>query len=240
MYSFYSWVILHVHMSLLFNMLSRLVITFLPRSKHRLISWVQSSSAVILEPPKVNSATVSTVSPSICHEVMGPDAMILSGSWRSFLYSSSVYAWYLFLISSASIRSIPFLSFIETIFAWSVPLVSPVFVKRSLVLPILLFSSISLHWSLSKAFLSLLAIWNSAFKWLYLSFSTLPFTSHLFTAISKACSDSHFSFLHFFFGGMVVIPVSCTMSRTSIHSSSGPLSIKSIPWKLFLTSTVYS
>ena len=64
-------------MSLLFNMLSRLVITFLPRSKHLLISWLQSPSAVILEPPKIKSTTVSTVSPSICHEMMGPDAMIL-------------------------------------------------------------------------------------------------------------------------------------------------------------------
>ena len=64
-------------MSLLFNMLSRLVITFLPRSKHLLISWLQSPSAGILEPPKIKSATVSPVSPSICHEVMGPDAMIL-------------------------------------------------------------------------------------------------------------------------------------------------------------------
>ena len=64
-------------MSLLFNMLSRLVITFLPRSKHLLISWLKFSSAVILEPPKIKSGTVSTVSPSISHEVMGPDAMIL-------------------------------------------------------------------------------------------------------------------------------------------------------------------
>ena len=64
-------------MSLLFNMLSRLVITFLPRSKRLSISWLQSPSAVILEPPKTKSATVSTVSPSICHEVMEPDAMIL-------------------------------------------------------------------------------------------------------------------------------------------------------------------
>ena len=63
--------------SLLFNMLSRLVITFLPRSKHLLISWLQSPSAVILEPKKIKSAIVSTVSPSICHEVMGLDAMIL-------------------------------------------------------------------------------------------------------------------------------------------------------------------
>ena len=64
-------------MSLLLNMLSRLVITFLPRSKHLLISWLQSPSAVILEPPTIKSATISTVSPSICHEVMGLDAMIL-------------------------------------------------------------------------------------------------------------------------------------------------------------------
>ena len=63
-------------MSLLLNMLSRLVITFLPRSKHLLISWLQSPSAVILEPRKIKSATVSTVSPSISHEVMGLDAMI--------------------------------------------------------------------------------------------------------------------------------------------------------------------
>ena len=63
--------------SLLFNILSRLVIVFLPRSKHLLISWLQSPSAVILEPPKIKSVTVSIVSPSICHEVIGPDAMIL-------------------------------------------------------------------------------------------------------------------------------------------------------------------
>ena len=62
--------------SLLFNTLSSLVITFLPRSKRLLISWLQSLSAVILEPPKIKSDTVSTVSPSISHEVMGPDVMI--------------------------------------------------------------------------------------------------------------------------------------------------------------------
>ena len=79
-------------MDLLFNMLSRLVITFLPRSKRLLISWLQSPSVVILEPRKIKSDTVSTVSPSISHEVMGPDAMIfklfhspLSLSSRGFL-----------------------------------------------------------------------------------------------------------------------------------------------------------
>ena len=71
------WTFVGKVMPLLFNMLSRLVITFLLRSKHLLISWPQSPSAVILESQKIKSATVSTVSPSISHEVMGPDAMIL-------------------------------------------------------------------------------------------------------------------------------------------------------------------
>ena len=70
------WNLVDKVMSLLFNMLSRLVITFLPRSKRLLILWLQSPSAVILEPQKLKSDTVSTVSPSISHEVMGPDAMI--------------------------------------------------------------------------------------------------------------------------------------------------------------------
>ena len=64
-------------MSLLFNMLFRFVIAFLPRSKHLLISWLQSPSALSLEPKKIKSVTVSIVSPSIYHEVMGPDAVIL-------------------------------------------------------------------------------------------------------------------------------------------------------------------
>ena len=104
----------------------------------------------------------------------------LYGLWRSILYSSSVYSCHLFLISSASVRSTQVLSFIEPIFAWNVPLVSLIFLKRSLVFPILLFSSISLHWSLRKAFLFLLPIWNSAFKWVYISFSPLLFPSLLF------------------------------------------------------------
>ena len=70
------WTLVSKVMSLLLNMPSWLVITFLPRSKRLLISWLQSPSAVILEPPKIKSATVSTVSPSISNEVMGPDAMI--------------------------------------------------------------------------------------------------------------------------------------------------------------------
>uniref|UniRef100_A0AC11CY91 Uncharacterized protein n=1 Tax=Ovis aries TaxID=9940 RepID=A0AC11CY91_SHEEP len=70
------WTFVGKVMSLLLNMLSRLVITFLPRSKRLLISWLQSPSAVILEPPKITSDTLSTLSPSIFHEVMGPDAMV--------------------------------------------------------------------------------------------------------------------------------------------------------------------
>ena len=72
-----KWTFVGKVMSLLFNRLPRLVITFLPRNKCLLISWLQSPSAVIMEPPKIKSTTVFTVSPSICHEVMGPDAMIL-------------------------------------------------------------------------------------------------------------------------------------------------------------------
>ena len=139
---------------------------------------------------------------------------IVQGSWRSFSYSSSVYSCHLFLISSASVRCIPFLSFIEPIFAWNVPLVSLIFLKRSLVFPILLFSSVSLHWSLRKAFLSLLDIQMG------LSF-LFSFAFHIYC---KASSDSQFAFLPFLFLEMVLIHVSCTMSRTSVHSSSGTLS----------------
>ena len=81
-------------------------------------------------------------------------------------------------------------------------------------------------------------LWNSAFRCLYLSFSPLLFASLLFTAICKASPDSHFAFLHLFSMGMVLIPVSCTKSRTSFHSSSGTLSIRSRPLNVFLTSTV--
>ena len=156
----------------------------------------------------------------------------LSGSWRSVLYSSSVYSCH-FLIYFASVRSIPFLSFILPIFAWNVPLVSLIFLKRSLVFLILLFSSIALHWSLRKAFLSLHEIlWNSAFRWVYLYFSPLPLASLIFTAICKASSDNYFAFLQFFFLGMVLIHVSCTMSWTSVYNSSGTLS-DLIPWIYF-------
>ena len=98
-------------MSLLLNMLSRLVITFLPRSKGLVISWLQSASAVTLEPPKIKSDTVSTVSPFISHEVMGPDAMIFV-FWMlsfkpTFSLSSFTFIKRLFSCSVASISLQP-------------------------------------------------------------------------------------------------------------------------------------
>ena len=87
---------------------------------------------------------------------------------------------------------------------------------------------------LRNAFLSLLAIlWNSAFRCLYLCFSPLLFASLLFRAICKASPDSHLAFLHSFSFRMVLIPVSCTMSQTSFHSSSGTISIRSNPLNHF-------
>jgi len=160
-----------------------------------------------------------------------------------FLYSASVYSCHLFLISSASHMSIQFLSFIEPIFAWNFPLVSLIFLKRALALvfPILLFSSISLHWSLRKVFLiSPCYSWNSAFIWVYHSFSPLPFSSFLFSAFYKASADNYCDFLHFFFLGMILILVSFTMPGTSVCNFSGILSIRSNPLKLFVTSTVSS
>ena len=96
------------NVSLLFNMLSRLVIAFLPRSKHLLISWLQSPSAVILEPQKIKSVTVSIVSPSISHEVMGPDAMIFVFWMLSFkpTFSLSSFTFINRLFSSSSLSAI--------------------------------------------------------------------------------------------------------------------------------------
>ena len=116
------WTFVGNVMSLLFNMLSKLVIAFLQRSKHLLISLLQSSSAVILEPPKIKSVTVSIVSPSICHDVMVPDAIILVFWMLSFkptfllpsltfikrLFSSSLLS-AVRVVSSAYLRLLIFL-----------------------------------------------------------------------------------------------------------------------------------
>ena len=106
------WIFVSKVMSLLFNMLFRLVITFLPRSKRLLISWLQSPSAVILEPPKIMSLTVSTVSPSICHEVMGPDVTILVFWMLSFkpTFSLSSFTFIKRLFSSSSLYAITVVS----------------------------------------------------------------------------------------------------------------------------------
>ena len=158
---------------------------------------------------------------------------------KNFVVSSSVYSCHLFLIFSAFVMSIPFLSFIVPIYAWNIPLLSLSFLMRSLVFPILLFSLSLFIVCFKKAFLSLLAIlWNSTFRWVYLSFSPMLFASLLFSAIHKASSDNHFAFLHFFFWGMILITASYTMLRTSVHSSSGSLSIRSNPLNLFVTSAL--
>ena len=99
-----------------FNMLSRLVIAFLPRSKCLLISWLQSSSAVILEPPKIKSIPVSIVSPSICHEVMGPDAMILVFWMLSNISLACSYLWQFFGLEFFKILFLPLKSTWFTMF----------------------------------------------------------------------------------------------------------------------------
>ena len=102
------WTFVGKVMSLFFKMLSRLVITFLPRSKCLLISWLQSPSAVILQPKKIKSDTVSTVFPSISHEVMGPDVMILVSWMMSFKPTFSLYSFTLIrrLFSSSKLSAI--------------------------------------------------------------------------------------------------------------------------------------
>ena len=119
-----------------------------------------SSTGIPSSPLALFVVMLSKAHLTSCSRMSGSRSVItpswISGLWRSFLYSYSVYSCHLFLISS--VRSIPFLSFIEPIFAWTVPLVSLISLKRSLVFPILLFSSISLHWSRRNAFLSLLAL----------------------------------------------------------------------------------
>ena len=162
---------------------------------------IWNSSTGILSPPLALFVVMLPKAHLTLHSRISGSRWVMTPSWlyvlwRSFLYSYSVFSYYLFLISYASVRSIPFLSFIVPIFAWKVPLVSLIFLKRSLVFPIRLFSSISLYWLLRKPFLCLLAIlWNSAVKWVYLFFSPLPFVSLFFIAVYKVSSDNHFASL---------------------------------------------
>ena len=152
-----------------------------------------------------------------------------------------MYSFHLFLSPSVSTRSQPLMSFIVPIFGQNVLLILPIFLKRSLVFPLLFFSSSFIHCSLIKVFLSLCAILRkSAFGWMYLSPSPLLFVSHLSLAICKASSDNHFAFLFVFLFKMVLFAASHTLLQTSIHSSSGMLFISSNPLNLFVTSTAYS
>jgi len=107
------WTFVGKVMSLLFNMLSRFVIAFLPRSKHLLISWLQSPSTVILEPKKIKSTTASTFSPSVCLEMMGLDAMILVFWMLSFkrAFSLSSFTFIKRLFSSSSLSVIRVVSY---------------------------------------------------------------------------------------------------------------------------------
>ena len=143
------WTFVGKVMSLLFNMLSRFVITFLPRSKHFLISWLQSPFAVILEPRKIKPATLSTVYPSICHEMMGPDAMMLVFWMLSFkpTFSLSSFTFIKRLFSSSSLSAIRVVSsaylrllrFLPAILIPACVSSSPVF------LPVQCFSWCTLH-----------------------------------------------------------------------------------------------
>ena len=141
----------------------------------------------------------------------------LSWSWRSFLYSSSVYSCHLFLISPASVRSVPFLSFIDPIFAWNVPLVSLIFLKRSLVFSVLLFSSIFALIP-EEGFLIFSCYSLELCIQMGISFIfSFAFTSLLSTAIFKAFSDNHFAFLHFLFLGNSLDPCLLYNIMTSVH-----------------------
>ena len=135
-----------------------------------------------------------------------------------------------------SVRSLPFLSFIVPFFGQNVPLISPIFLTRSLVF-LLLFSSSFIHFSLKNAFLSLYAVlWKSVSSWTYLSLCPLLFDSLLSLVICRASSDNHFSFLLLF--GVVLFAAFCTVLQTSVHSFSGTLFTSSNPLNLFVTSPV--
>ena len=124
------WTLVSKAMSLLFNTLSRFVIAFLPRSKHHLISWLQSLSTVILEPKKIKSIPVSIVSPSVCHEMMGPDAMI-------FVF---------WMLSFKPAFSLPSFTFIKRLFSssslFATRLVSSAYLRLLISLPSNLDSSL--------------------------------------------------------------------------------------------------
>ena len=159
----------------------------------------------------------------------------LSRSLRLFLHSSSVYSCHLFLISYASARSISCLSFIEPIFAWNVPLVSPIFLKRFLVFPILLFSSITLYHSPRKALLSLFfgTLHSDGYIVTFLHCLSLLFFSQLFVrplwkAILLFCISLSWGW------SWSLSPVQCHEPQPIVHQALYQI----YPLNLFLTSTV--
>ena len=169
-------------------------------------------SLFIVMLPKAHLTSHSRMSGS--RRVITP--LWLSGLWRYFLYNSSVYSGHLFLMSSASVKSTKFLSSIEPIFAWNVPLVSDFLeeissLSHSIVF-LYFFALVTKEGFLISPCYSLELCIQMTISFLF----SFVFASLFFTAIYKPSSDSHFSFLHLFFLEMVLIPVSCTMSRTSI------------------------
>ena len=177
------------------------------------------------------------------HSKMSGSRWVVTPSWlswslRSFLYNSSVYSCHLFLISSASFRSIPFLSFIVPIFAWNVPVVSLVFLKSSRLSHsiVLIYFFALTTW---EVFLTSLCYSLELCIQMDISFlSSFAFSLSSFLSYLLSSSDSHFGFLHFFSLHMVLIIASCTMLWTSIHSSSGTLS-DLIPW-IYLSLPLYN
>ena len=146
------------------------------------------------------------------HSRMSSSAWLwLSESWRPFVFLTSVYSCH--FLTSLSVRS---LIFIMPIIPWNFPLIFPIFLKRSLVFPILLFFTVFLYCFFKEAFLSMFPVlWNSTFSWVYLSLSPLPFASLCFSSIYKASLDNQFAFLHFFFFWMVLVTASGAIYKPS-------------------------
>ena len=206
---------------------------------------IWNSSAGIPSPPLVLLAAVLPKVHLTSHYRMSGSGWVttlswLSGSLRSFsvvLLSVLAIASWSRLLSLRLYHFCPLLCpSLDEMFLWYFQ-----FSWRDLlVFPFLSSSSTSLHYSLKKAFLSLLVIlWNSAFSWVYLSLSPFFYTSLLSSVICKAFSDNHFAFLHFFFFGMVLFAASYTILWTSVHSSLGTPFTRSNSLNLFITSTVY-
>ena len=145
-----------------------------------------------------------------------------------------MYSCHFFLILSASVRYLPFFALYCAYLCMKCSLGVSNFLKEiSTLSPSIVF----LHF-FCIVHLRLSYLWNSAFSWVYLSLSPLPYASLLFMAFCKVSSNNLFAFLHLFFLGTVWVTISCTILQSSIHSSSGTLSIRYSPLNIFVTSTV--